>query len=111
MSSLAEFMRPTENGKSSAVNETMNAVMSALSQLDANISREMFQDRISFASFKKILAKTARIHPPVFKKMFGHLGAKGAFWWIANIAEAALDEKGLSGKSRGRLATENFERI
>lgn len=93
MSSLAEFMRPTENGKSAAVNETMNAVMSALSSLDEKISREMFQDRVSFASFKKILAKTARIHPPVFKKMFEHLGASGAFWWIANIAEAAFDEK------------------
>ncbi len=93
MSSLAEFMRPTENGKSAAVNETMNAVMSALSGLDKNISREMFQDRISFASFKRVLAKTAKIHPPVFRKMFEHLGANGAFWWLANIAEAALNEK------------------
>jgi lycopene cyclase CruA len=96
MASLAEFMRPTAKGKSSAVNETMNAVMSALSKLDESISREMFQDRISFASFKKVLAKTAKIHPPVFKKMFEHLGAKGAFWWIADIAEAAWHEK--SGK-------------
>jgi lycopene cyclase CruA len=93
MSSLAEFMRPAESGKSSAVNETMNAVMSALSSLDSIISQEMFQDRISFASFKKVLMKTAKIHPPVFKKMFEHLGAKGAFWWIANIAEAAWHEK------------------
>jgi lycopene cyclase CruA len=93
MSSLAEFMRPTEKGKSSAVNETMNAVMSALSSLDTSISQEMFQDRISFGSFKKILAKTAKIHPQVFKKMFEHLGAKGAFWWIANIVEAAWHEK------------------
>ncbi len=109
MSSLAEFMRPAENGKSSAVNETMNAVMSALSNLDAAVSEEMFQDRISFASFKKVLAKTAKIHPPVFKKMFEHLGAKGAFWWIANIIEAALDEKGLTAKMRREQADENFE--
>ena len=93
MASLAEFMRPTETGKTSAVNETMNAVMSALQSLDKNISREMFQDRISFDSFKKVLLKTAKIHPPVFKKMFAHLGTKGAFWWIANIAEAAFKEK------------------
>jgi len=92
MSSLAEFMRPTEKSKPSVVNETMNAVMSALQSLDENIRREMFQDRISFASFKKVLAKTAQIHPKVFKKMFAHLGAKGAFWWIANMAEAAFQE-------------------
>jgi lycopene cyclase CruA len=93
MASLAEFMRPTEKGKPSTVNETMNAVMSALQNLDDNIRRELFQDRISFASFKKVLAKTAVIHPAVFKKMFEHLGTKGAFWWIANIAESALHEK------------------
>ena len=93
MSSLAEFMRPMPKSNSSVVNETMNAVMAALSRLDAEISREMFQDRISFASFKKVLLKTSRIHPKVFRLMFEHLGAKGAFWWISNIAEAALREK------------------
>jgi len=71
----------------------MNAVMAALSRLDNEISREMFQDRISFASFRKVMLKTARIHPKVFKLMLDHLGAKGSFWWISNIAEAALKEK------------------
>jgi lycopene cyclase CruA len=99
MASLAEFMRPAGGGKSAAVNETMNAVMSALQSLDENIAREMFQDRIPFASFKKVLMKTAQIHPAVFKKMFAHLGAKGAFWWIANIAKSALHEKNLKNFS------------
>lgn len=93
MASLAEFMRPAPKSQPSVVNETMNAVMAALSRLDREISRELFQDRISFASFKKVLLKTARIHPKVFKKMFEHLGVKGAFWWIADIAEAAFDER------------------
>ena len=93
LSSLAEFMRPMPRSKSFIVNETMNAVMSALSKLDASISRELFQDRIPFDSFKKVLTKTAKIHPKVFKLMFEHLGVKGAFWWIANIAENALHEK------------------
>ncbi len=105
MASLAEFMRPTEHAPASVVNETMNAVMAALQSLDKNIAREMFQDRISFASFKKVLLKTAKIHPPVFKKMFAHLGAKGAFWWIANIAEAAFHEK----KTKKLLSVENAE--
>lgn len=94
MASLAEFMRPAgKNGSAAVVNETMNAVMLALSQLDENVRREMFQDRVSFANFHKVLKKTATIHPKVFRLMFEHLGAKGAFWWIANIAEAALKEK------------------
>src|SRR5215204_5280313 len=46
MSSLAEFMRPAEKSRPSVVNETMNAVMSALGSLDKEIRREMFQDRI-----------------------------------------------------------------
>ncbi|MEZ5428290.1 MAG: hypothetical protein R2747_18620 [Pyrinomonadaceae bacterium] len=93
MASLAEFMRPMPRGRASVVNETMNAVMMALSRLDANIGRQMFQDRLPFAALKKLLTKTALIHPKVFGLMFRHLGAKGAFWWIANIAEAALDER------------------
>ena len=93
MASLAEFMRPTVKSQPSVVNETMNAVMSALISLDAEISREMFQDRISFASFKKVLLKTAKIHPKVFRLMFEHLGVKGAFHWISNITEAALHER------------------
>ncbi|MEJ7861834.1 MAG: hypothetical protein WKF90_09390 [Pyrinomonadaceae bacterium] len=93
MSSLAEFMRPMEASTPPVVNETMNAVMAALQILDASVRRDLFQDKISFASFAKVLKKTARIHPKVFKLMFEHLGAKGAFWWIANIAESALHEK------------------
>ncbi len=101
MSSLAEFMRPMPRSKSFAVNETMNAVMSALSKLDVKISRELFQDRIPFDSFKKVLTKTARIHPKVFKLMFEHLGAQGSFWWIAKIAENALHER----KERAKKTT------
>ncbi len=103
MSSLAEFMRPMPKSRASTVNETMNAVMSALSRLDSKISRELFQDRIPFESFKKVLAKTARIHPKVFKLMFEHLGAKGSFWWIAKIAENALHER----KKKAKTPLEN----
>ena len=92
LASLAEFMRPAPHSKSFVVNETMNAVMSALSKLDSRISCELFQDRIPFASFKKVLATTARLHPKVFRLMFEHLGTTGAFWWIAKIAENAFRE-------------------
>jgi lycopene cyclase CruA len=92
MASLAEFMRPTQKGKPATVNETMNAVMAALSALDENVRRDLFKDRISFASFTKLLKKTAAIHPVVFRRMYEHLGVKGSFWWIANIAESALHE-------------------
>jgi lycopene cyclase CruA len=93
MASLAEFMRPTPRSKASVVNETMNAVMMALSKLDSEIARELFQDRMKFSSFRKVLAKTAQIHPKVFKLMIEHLGVKGSFWWIANIFEAVWNEK------------------
>jgi lycopene cyclase CruA len=92
MASLAEFMRPTEKSNPAVVNETMNAVMAALENLDENVRRDLFKDRISFASFKTLLKKTAAIHPIVFRRMFEHLGLKGSFWWLANIAESALHE-------------------
>jgi lycopene cyclase CruA len=93
MASLAEFMRPTAKSRPQVVNETMNAVMQALTDLSENVRRDLFKDRISFAAFKSLLKRTATIHPAVFKRMFEHLGTKGAFWWIANIAEAALHER------------------
>ena len=99
MASLAEFMRPTAKSNPAVVNETMNAVMAALQNLDENVRRDLFKDRISFSSFKSLLKKTAAIHPAVFRRMIQHLGLKGSFWWIANIAESALDE---SKKERRR---------
>jgi hypothetical protein len=71
----------------------MNAVMKALENLDPEIRRQMFQDRVKFKSFAKVLKETATLHPKVFGLMFEHLGVKGAFWWIANIAKAAFNEK------------------
>jgi lycopene cyclase CruA len=93
MSSLAEFMRPAEKSKSSVVNETMNAVMAALSELDEKVREDLFKDRISFDSFKSLLMKTAKIHPLVFKRMIEHLGVKNSFWWLVNIGEAAWYER------------------
>lgn len=92
MASLAEFMRPTGKSKNSVVNETMNAVMKALSRLDEHVRRDLFKDRIGFAAFKSLLMQTAKVHPAVFRRMFEHLGLKNSFWWIANIAEAARHE-------------------
>jgi lycopene cyclase CruA len=103
MASLAEFMRPTETGKPTVVNETMNAVMAALAGLDEGVRRDLFKDRISFESFKSLLKKTARLHPTVFRRMFEHLGVKGSFWWIANIAESALHESKSERKITAKL--------
>lgn len=98
MASLAEFLRPTTKSKPAVVNETMNAVMAALASLDEAVRQDLFKDRISFQSFKSLLTKTARLHPAVFRRMFEHLGAKGSFWWIANIAESAWHESKIKEK-------------
>ncbi|MEJ7616957.1 MAG: hypothetical protein WKF30_08365 [Pyrinomonadaceae bacterium] len=98
MASFAEFLRPTPRGAPSAVNETLNAVMAALHSLDERVRRELFQDRLSFSALKNLLTGTAQIYPRIFQRVREHLGARGTFWWAANIAEAVLSErKGLSG--------------
>ena len=93
MSSLAEFMRPTSKSKPSTVNETMNAVMTALHSLDERVRRELFQDRMTFTAFKSLLHRTARVYPRIFERVREHLGFKGTFWWLANIAESFLNER------------------
>ena len=98
MSSLAEFLRPTARSAPSAVNETLNAVMAALHHLDERVRRQLFQDRMTFNALKNLLSHTAKLYPRIFQRVREHLGARGTFWWIANITEAALSER------RGRRA-------
>jgi lycopene cyclase CruA len=93
MASLAEFLRPTARSEPAAVNETLNAVMAALHNLDERVRRELFQDRMSFSALKRLLSQTARLYPRIFKRVREHLGARGTFWWLTNIAAAAFSER------------------
>jgi lycopene cyclase CruA len=93
MASLAEFLRPTPKSEPAAVNETLNAVMAALHSLDERVRRELFQDRMSFSALKNLLGQTARLYPRIFKRVREHLGARGTFWWLTDIAAAAFSER------------------
>jgi len=99
MSGFAEFLRPAPQSEPANVNETLNAVMAALHDLDVRVRRELFQDRMSFSALKSLLSRTAKLYPRIFQRVREHLGARGAFWWFANIAEAAFSER------RARAAT------
>lgn len=106
MASFAEFLRPTPRGAPSAVNETLNAVMAALHNLDERVRRELFQDRMSFAALKNLLAGTAQVYPRIFQRVREHLGARGTFWWVTNIASAMLNERRqLNGETSGAEET------
>lgn len=93
MSALAEFLRPTPKSAPATVNETLNAVMAALHSLDERVRRELFQDRISFSALKRLLSRTAKLYPRIFQRVREHFGARGAFWWLAQIATAAFKER------------------
>jgi lycopene cyclase CruA len=97
MSGLAEFLRPAPQGQPANVNETLNAVMAALHELDVRVRRELFQDRMSFGALKSLLGRTAKLYPRIFQRVREHLGARGTFWWLANIAEAAFSEQRARG--------------
>lgn len=88
MSSLAEFMRPLPHSSPHEINETMNAVMSALHDLDENVRRELFQDRMTFAALRQLLGRTARTYPTIFRRLREHLGVRGTVQWLAQIAAA-----------------------
>jgi lycopene cyclase CruA len=93
MSGFAEFLRPARQSEPANVNETLNAVMAALHDLDVRVRRELFQDRMSFSALKSLLSRTAKLYPRIFQRTREHLGARGAFWWFANIAETAFRER------------------
>jgi lycopene cyclase CruA len=93
VSSLAEFLRPTPRSAPSTVNETLNAVMAALHDLDEHVRREMFQDRMTWTTLKNLLSRTAKLYPRIFQRMREHLGARGTFWWLTQIASVVLQER------------------
>jgi hypothetical protein len=93
ISNLAEFLRPTARSAPAAVNETLNAVMAALHDLDERVRREMFQDRMTWATLKNLLGRTAKLYPRIFQRMREHLGARGTFWWLTQIAGVVLQER------------------
>ncbi|HEX8633205.1 MAG TPA: hypothetical protein VF703_03535 [Pyrinomonadaceae bacterium] len=97
MSGLVEFLRPAPQGQPANVNETLNAVMAALHELDVRVRRELFQDRMSFGALKSLLGRTAKLYPRIFQRVREHLGARGTFWWLANIAETAFSERRVRG--------------
>ncbi len=105
MASLVEFMRPTSKSAPSAVNETLNAVMAALHGLDERVRRELFQDRMTFNAFRNLLSRTAKLYPRIFQRAREHLGARGTFWWIANIVEVIVSER----RERGIALTTGAE--
>jgi lycopene cyclase CruA len=93
ISSLAEFLRPTPRSAPFTVNETLNAVMAALHDLDEGVRREMFQDRMTWTTLKNLFSRTAKLYPRIFQRMREHLGARGTFWWLAQIAGVVLQER------------------
>ncbi|MBV9957742.1 MAG: hypothetical protein JO360_04940 [Acidobacteria bacterium] len=93
LSNFAELMRPAPRSAPPAVNETMNAVMSALHDLDERVRRDFFQDRMSLSAFKNLLARTFKLYPRLFQRVREQLGTRGTFWWLANLAESMLHER------------------
>jgi lycopene cyclase CruA len=92
---LAEFLRPPTRAKAepATVNETLNAVMAALHDLDDRVRRELFQDRLSVGALRSLLSRTVRLYPRILQRIAAHLGARGTFLWLAHLSEAALRER------------------
>jgi lycopene cyclase CruA len=101
LASLAEFLRPAPKGAPATVNETLNAVMAALNELDERVRRELFQDRLSFQALKSLLGRTAQLYPRIFQRVREHFGTRGTLWWLASAAEAAFRER----RERGNTST------
>ncbi|MCA1593554.1 MAG: hypothetical protein LC754_13075, partial [Acidobacteria bacterium] len=103
---LAEFLRPALQSEPSSVNETLNAVMAALHNLDERVRRELFQDRLTFDTLRSLLSHTARLYPRIFTRMREHFGASGTFWRIVNIADAVFSERRARAAARS-ITVEN----
>ncbi len=106
---LAEFMRPASKGEPSAVNETLNALLAALGDLDERVRRELFQGRLSFAALRALFARTARLYPRIFARVRERFGARGTLVWLAGMAEALWSERRAGAPSRAARGAEETE--
>jgi hypothetical protein len=61
--------------------------------LDDRVRRDFFQDRMTFSALKNLLSRTIQLYPRILQRVREHLGARGTFWWLANIAEVSLHER------------------
>jgi lycopene cyclase CruA len=98
---LAEFLRPAPRSAPSSVNETLNALMAALHRLDDGVRRELFQGRLSFGALRRLFGHTAVLYPRIFTRVREHLGAGGALWWLADMAESVWSERRARAAARG----------
>jgi lycopene cyclase CruA len=103
---LAEFLRPAPRSAPAAVNETLNALMAALHRLDEGVRRELFQGRLSFGALRRLFGHTAVLYPRIFTRVREHLGAGGALWWLAEIAETVWSERRGRAAARGVVEAE-----
>lgn len=100
---LADFLRPARQGDPAVVNETLNAVMAALGDLDERVRRELFQDRMTFSAFRSLLARTVQLYPRILHRVREQFGARGTAWRLARVAEAAFTER-RAGRAAGEAS-------
>lgn len=102
---LADFLRPARQGDPAVVNETLNAVMAALGELDERVRRELFQDRMTFSALRSLLTRTVQLYPRILQRVREQFGARGTVWRLARVAEAAFTER-RAGRAAGAGAAE-----
>ena len=90
---LADFLRPARQSDPATVNETLNAVMAALHELDERVRRELFQDRMTFSGLRSLLGRTVQLYPRILQRVREQFGARGTVWRLARVAEAAFTER------------------
>jgi hypothetical protein len=67
--------------------------MGALHSLDERVRRELFQDRMSFSALRRLLSRTVQVYPRILQRVREHVGARGAFWWLASVTAIAFSER------------------
>jgi lycopene cyclase CruA len=98
---LTEFMRPAPRSAPQSVNETLSALVTALAGLDERVRGELLRGRVTLGALRTLLSRTAQIYPRIFARVRERFGARGAFWWLAGIAEAGWSDRHAGAQEEG----------
>ncbi len=112
MAAFTRYMVADEGEDPKAVNELLNIVMEALHQLPPSVRTGLFQDRMAWGDFVKLMLQMQKLHPNIWEAVPRKLGMVYTSAWVLNFVEfsAFALQKELAGVmgQLGRGLREDF---
>jgi lycopene cyclase CruA len=87
MAAFTRYMVADDGEDPKAVNELLNIVVEALHQLPPSVRTGLFQDRMGWGDFVKLMLQMQKLHPNIWEAVPRKLGVVYTWAWVLNFIE------------------------